>query len=185
MNRRFLIALMSASAVSACVSSPSEPRLGPDGQPLPRAFKITSADAQRIPFTALDAVNALRASAGVPQVQLDRQLTAAAETHSRDMSLQNRPWHFGSDGSTPIDRARRAGFQGRLLGEAISETFEDELETIAAWGQDRGPRRVLLDPEARQMGFGFFQESGGKIWWTLNMGTTAAPQAQVAANAAF
>lgn len=181
MNRRSLLALMSASAMSACVSTPSQPRLGPDGQPLPRAFKITRADAQRIPFTALDAVNALRASAGVAQVQLDRSLTAAATTHSRDMSLQNRPWHFGSDGSTPIDRARNAGFQGRLLGEAISETYEAELETIQAWGQDRGPRRVLLDPEAQFMGFGFFQEPNGKIWWTLNMGTNVVAAPQVAA----
>ncbi|MGC1261814.1 MAG: CAP domain-containing protein, partial [Jannaschia helgolandensis] len=106
-----------------------------------------------------------------PPLTLDAKLTAAAETHSRDMSLQNRPWHFGSDGSSPIDRARRVGFDGRLLGEAISETYETELETVAAWLQEPGPRRVLLDPNGRRMGFGYFQESNGKIWYTLNVGT--------------
>lgn len=171
MNRRTLLTLLAASTLSACATTPPPPALGPDGQPLPRAFRISRADAQRIPFTALDAVNALRTEAGLTPVELDNRLTAAAETHSRDMSLQNRPWHFGSDGSTPIDRARRAGFEGRLLGETISETYESELETIVAWGRDRGPRRVMLDPAARLMGFGFFQEPNGKIWWTLNMGT--------------
>ena len=116
-------------------------------------------------------MNALRQASGAPPLTLDAKLTAAAETHSRDMSLQNRPWHFGSDGSSPIDRARRVGFDGRLLGEAISETYETELETVAAWLQEPGPRRVLLDPNGRRMGFGYFQESNGKIWYTLNVGT--------------
>jgi uncharacterized protein YkwD len=65
------------------------------------------------------------------------------------------------------------GFDGRLLGEAISETYEDELETVAAWMQEPGSRRVILDPEARRMGFGFYQEPNGKIWWTLTTGTGA------------
>lgn len=174
MNRRHLLCLMAATPLAAC--APPPPRIGPDGLPLPEVYRISRADRQRIPFRALDAVNALRAESGAAPVVLNAQLTAAAARHSRDMSLQNRPWHFGSDGSTPIDRAQRAGFRGRLLGEAIAETFESELETIVAWGQDRGPRRVLLDPDARQMGFAFFQENNGKIWWTLNMGTNEGAQ---------
>jgi uncharacterized protein YkwD len=107
----------------------------------------------------------------VRPLELDDRLTAAAATHARDMSLQNRPWHFGSDGSSPLDRARRAGFDGLFLGEAISETYESELETIAAWMQEPGTRRVILDPEAARMGFAFYQEPNGKIWWTLTTGT--------------
>jgi uncharacterized protein YkwD len=57
------------------------------------------------------------------------------------MSVQNRPWHFGSDGSSPLDRARRAGYTGTLLGELISETFESEVETLAAWPRSRAPAR--------------------------------------------
>ena len=169
LNRRTALALLSAGALSACATTP--PPLGADGRPAPQAYRIGAGDRRRIPARALDAVNALRAEAGAAPVALDPQLTAAAATHSRDMSLQNRPWLFGSDGSNPIQRASRAGFQGRLLGEAISESFESELETIVAWGQDRATRRILLDPEARRMGFAFFQERNGKIWWTLNMGT--------------
>ncbi|MEO0862662.1 MAG: CAP domain-containing protein [Pseudomonadota bacterium] len=138
---------------------------------MPRLYRISSNDARRIPFRALDAVNALRQGQGVAPLALDDKLTAAAATHSRDMSLQNRPWHFGSDGSSPIDRAQRVGFDGQLLGETISETFESELETIAAWMQEPGPRRVILDADARRMGFAFHQDPDGKIWWTLNVGT--------------
>jgi uncharacterized protein YkwD len=170
MNRRTALALLGATALTACAGT-LPPAVGPDGQPRQRLYRISRGDARRIPFRALDAVNALRQGAGAPPLALDNRLTAAAETHSRDMSLQNRPWHFGSDGSSPIDRARRVGFDGQLLGEAISETYESELQTIAAWMQEPGPRRVILDPEARRMGFGFFQEENGKIWWTMTVGT--------------
>jgi uncharacterized protein YkwD len=173
MNRRAVLASLAATALAACASPPPRPQFGPDGQPLPVVYEISRGDARRIPFRVLDAVNALRAGAGIAPLELDSRLTAAAETHSRDMSVQNRPWHFGSDGSSPIDRARRAGFEGRLLGEAISETYESELETVAAWMERPGTREVLLDPEARRMGFGWFQEDAGKIWWTLNVGTGA------------
>jgi uncharacterized protein YkwD len=175
MTRRLVLTLLAGTALTACGAPPTPPALGPDGLPLPEVYRISGADAQRIPFRALDAVNALRQGAGRAPLELDDRLTAAAATHSRDMSLQNRPWHFGSDGSSPIDRARRAGFRGTFLGEAISETFEDELETIAAWMQEPGPRRVILDPDADRMGFGYFQEPNGKIWWTMTVGTLSDP----------
>ncbi|UWQ18279.1 CAP domain-containing protein [Jannaschia sp. M317] len=169
MNRRYALTLLAGTALAAC--APPPPTLGPDGRPLPKLYRISGTDARRIPFRALDAINALRQGAGLSTLELSAALNAAAETHSRDMSLQNRPWHFGSDGSSPIDRTRRVGFSGEFLGEAISETFESELETIAAWMQEPGPRRVILDPDARRMGFAFFQEPNGKIWYTLDVGT--------------
>ena len=112
----------------------------------------------------------LRQAQGLQSVQLNSQLNAAAATHSKDMARQNRPWHFGSDGSSPIDRAQRVGYYGTFLGEAISETYETETETLAAWMQEPGPRAVIMDPKASQMGFSWHQEGGGKIWWTLEMG---------------
>ncbi|WP_308916192.1 CAP domain-containing protein [Jannaschia sp. LMIT008] len=172
MNRRHALLLLTGTALSAC-TTPAPPTIGPDGQLLPQAYRITGAVAREIPGNALQAVNALRAGAGAPPVRLDDALTRAARVHSRDMSLQNRPWHFGSDGTNPIDRARRAGYGGRLLGEAVAETFETETQTIAAWAQERGTRRVLVDRTATDMGFSWFQEPGGKIWWTLNMGAGA------------
>ncbi len=118
----------------------------------------------------LDSVNALRARAAAPPLQLNAELTAAAATHARDMAVQNRPWHFGSDGSSPIDRARQAGYRGTVLGETISETYESELETLAAWMARPDTRAVILDPQARDLGLAFFQEMSGKIWWALVVG---------------
>lgn len=169
MIRLFTLMFACAMALTAC--QPAAPALGSDGLPLPRAYKITDREAQRIPFRVLDAVNALRGASGLVPVELDAQLTAAAATHSRDMQVQNRPWHFGSDGSSPVDRVQRVGFTGRLVGEVISETYETELETLGAWMEKPDTRRIILSADARRMGISWFQEDNGKIWWTLVMGS--------------
>ena len=171
MLRREVILGLAAMGLAACEPARN---LGPDGLPLPTAYQINPGDAAAIQFRMLDSVNALRAKAGVAPVQLNSQLNAAAATHARDMSVQNRPWLFGSDGSSPLDRAIRAGFSGRLLGENISESYETELQTLAAWMEQNDTRAVILDPTARYMGFAWHQEPAGKLWWCMNMGSDPA-----------
>lgn len=168
MLRRKILLGLAATGLVACGAPAS--RIGPDGLPLPQIYPIGPGDVDAIQFRMEESINALRQAAGVGPVALDSQLIAAAATHSRDMSVQNRPWLFGSDGSSPVDRARRAGFTGRLLGENISESYETELQTLAAWMQQTDTRAVILDRNARAIGFAWYQEPAGKIWWTLSVG---------------
>ncbi|NCO22343.1 MAG: CAP domain-containing protein [Rhodobacterales bacterium] len=169
MNRRFVLSIPVLAALAAC-ATPEPPRLGSDGKPLARLYRINSADTAEIQFRMLDSVNALRQAAGAVPLQLNAELNAAAATHSRDMAVQNRPWHFGSDGSSLLDRVQRVGYTGAPLGENISETYETEIETLAAWATDPVQRDVMTDPRARHLGFAWFQEDSGKIWWTLVTG---------------
>ena len=166
MIRILSVITAAALALSACVPAGGSS----DGPRAKNAYRITASDRGKLQFRMLDSVNALRSSAGRPPVQLNPKLNAAAATHSRDMAVQNRPWHFGSDGSSPIDRIQRVGYDGGLVGEVISETYETELETLAAWMDQDDTRRIIMSPEARNMGFSWFQESNGKLWWTLIMG---------------
>lgn len=170
MFRREMILGLAAFGLAACETGGGRP-LGQDGLPLPSVYRIERGQEAAVQFRMLDSVNALRQNAGARPVQLDARLNAAAATHSRDMAVQNRPWLFGSDGSSPVERANRVGFPGRLLGENISESFETELQTLAAWMGQEDTRAVLLDPNASFMGFAWFQEDAGKLWWTLNMGS--------------
>jgi uncharacterized protein YkwD len=168
-RRAFLLQTVGLMALAGCATT-SEPTLGADGKPLPRVYRIDPADAREVSFRLLDSVNTLRSARSLPQLSFDANLNAAAATHSRDMSVQNRPWHFGSDGSSPLVRAQRSGYTGRVLGELISETYETELETLSSWMAQPDTRTVIMDPMATRLGFAWFQEPGGKLWWTLMTG---------------
>ncbi|MCX7287042.1 MAG: CAP domain-containing protein [Rhodobacterales bacterium] len=168
MKRRLFLLTGAALALTACASS--GPTLGADGKPLPKVYKIRPGDVSEIEFRLLDSVNTLRGAKSLTPLSFDASLNAAAATHSRDMSVQNRPWHFGSDGSSPLVRVQRAGFTGRLVGELISETYETEIETLSAWMAQPDTRAVIMDPAARSIGFAWYQEPNGKIWWTLVTG---------------
>ncbi|MFC7702687.1 CAP domain-containing protein [Plastorhodobacter daqingensis] len=161
--------VVAALGLAACAGAPPT-QLGADGRPVARVYDVGSMNTAEVQFRMVDAVNAYRQAGNRAPLQLNAQLNAAAATHARDMSVQNRPWHFGSDGSSPVDRVRRAGYPAALRGEAISETYESELETLAAWMSEPLTRNVIMDPQARDMGFAWFQEPSGKIWWTLTIG---------------
>lgn len=159
------LALMSVLALTAC-QRPTQ-QLGPDGQPLPVAYKITPREEAQIGPRVVGQINALRANSGAGPLAANPMLDMASKAHARDMAAQNRAWHFGSDGSSPLDRARRQGFSGHLIGENISETYENDITTLNSWMQNRDTRDVVMDPRATELGIGWFQEPSGKIWWVM------------------
>jgi uncharacterized protein YkwD len=169
MNRRQIILGLVAFGMTACQQAPTT-RSGADEMLMPNIYRITPSQKTEVQYRMLDSVNALRIENGLGAVVFDDRLNAAAAIHSRDMARQDRPWLFGSDRSTPVDRAQRSGFSGRLLGENVSETYETELQTLDAWMSQNGTRSIILLPNARSMGFAWFQEPDGRLWWTLNMG---------------
>jgi len=168
MIKALSIAIMAVFMLSACTSPTNQPT---DGDFRPTIFRISKGSENKIQFRQLDTVNEIRIASGLSPLQLSEQLNAAAKTHSIDMAKQQRPWHFGSDGSSPIDRVARTGYAGRMLGENISETYENDTETLQVWMKDPDARSSILDPEAKFLGFAWFQEKNGKLWWTQLTGS--------------
>lgn len=163
------LVVIAAIGLAAC-STKQEVQIGPDGKPLPVLYKIDSKSAAEIPGNVLAGVNQMRANRGQNPVVMDDSLTRAAMRHSKDMASQNRPWHWGSDGSSPLDRGRQAGFTGEIIGEAISESYENEKQTVSAWMATSDTRDVIINPKTTSIGFGWYQEGEGKVWWTLLTG---------------
>jgi len=159
MLRSLLATLAVLLALSACASNQSG-----------GGVRLTEADKNPIRLRHLDAVNAVRAEAGAQPVQLSAELNAAAETHARDMSVQQRAWHFGSDLTSPRERAYRAGYRGEVVGENLSEGSDSDLTVLRSWLDFRDTRAVILDPSARGLGIGWYQDAGGKIWWVQLLG---------------
>lgn len=162
---RLTIACVSLAALALTACAPAGSNVTSAG-----IYRIRAADRDDIQLRMLESVNALRAGVGAQPVALNSQLTAAAETHARDMSRQQRAWPFGSDGSSPYERVARSGYPGGLVAEAYSQTFETELETLAAWVDDGAWGDAILDPAATDMGFAWEQDSNGLIWWAIILG---------------
>lgn len=159
-RRPSLAALAILLAVAGCASQPQT------GTP-----RLTAADVDPIRMRQIDAVNAVRQQEGLVPLQYSAELNAAAETQARDMSVQGRAWHFGSDLTSPRERAFRAGYRAELSGENIAEGTDSDLVVLKSWLDFSDTRRILLDPAARGFGFGWYQEPAtGKIWWVQDVG---------------
>lgn len=159
-------------ALSGCTTAPGDGAY--DGNA--SAGRISVFSTGPIRLRHLDSVNALRSERGMQPLQMSAQLIAAAETHARDMAAQQRAWDFGSDRSSPQARATRAGFQGVVRGENVAETFKGEFFVLQAWLGDTASRAAMLDAQATHLGFAWYQEQNGKLWWVQVIG-----QAQAAA----
>jgi uncharacterized protein YkwD len=158
MLRPLLVALSMLLVLAGCASE------GDGG------LRLTAADRDDIELRHLDAVNAVRADHGLTPVLLSAELNAAAETHARDISVQQRAWHFGSDLTSPRERAARAGYRGELVGENLSEGSDSDMTVLQSWLNFEDTRAVILDPSARGLGIGWYQEPNGKIWWVQMLG---------------
>jgi len=173
--RMLVSALIFAGFLSGCATESFDvaaPQVGGGPRVVP-ASELSDAAAVR--FRHLDAVNALRLERGLAPLAYSQSLNSAALTHARDMALQSRAWHFGSDRSNPQSRARRAGYGGRVVGENIAESFEGELDTLQNWLRDPQTAALMIAPNATSIGLGWFRQRTGKLWWVQLVGAPGTP----------
>lgn len=162
MGRIGLFCVMMLGLLAGCESGPTRDKTG--------IYRLDERDRPTVEYRMLDSVNFLRQSAGAAPLQLDARLSSAAQVHAQDMSRQQRPWPFGSDGSNPYERVARSGFAGELVSEVYAQSYESEMQTLTAWVEDQAWGPSILDPEATHMGFAWQQDPSGLIWWVLVLG---------------
>jgi hypothetical protein len=121
-----------------------------------------------------EALNAERVRQGLTPVAWSSELAKAASQHSSDMARHDFLEHESLDGSSPQDRAARAGYRvpsgnGWMVIEAISAM--PSMESALGWLLgDALHRGVLLRATWREVGIG--HASGGSYgnYWTLDFG---------------
>ena len=102
-------------------------------------------------------VNNARAAHGLRRLRASRTLARAANRHARDMVRRDFFEHTSPGGSTPSDRALRAGYRGMYVGETIAFAVGDDATPAGAvrgWLESGPHRLVLLDPDMRHVGVG-------------------------------
>jgi len=102
----------------------------------------------------------------VSTVSWNDQLASAADVHSKDMLQNNYFSHTGTDGTSPGDRIRQAGYNWSAYGENIAKGYPDEQSVIAAWLQSEDHCKNLMDKDFTEMGV-----ARAGSYWTQEFGT--------------
>jgi uncharacterized protein YkwD len=117
----------------------NNPAAAAAGKPVPAPVTAAApaSNGDSIELLMWKTINDYRASKGVPPLAYDPLVAKAEAIHVDDMIANNFLEHSGSDGSTPIDRMRRAGVQVQWASENISmECAKDPataVKNIQAW----------------------------------------------------
>ena len=102
------------------------------------------------------------------------ELTEAAKAHSRDLAKWDRISHYGSDGSNPWDRVKRAGYNAKLAAENVGTGQTTIEEVMKGWQASAGHNKNLLLGDAQEMGIALVQDprTEFKTFWTLVVGSS-------------
>jgi uncharacterized protein YkwD len=142
----------------------------PSGALADRNYSSTQLD----PDKARDAINAYRKDKGLKPLKLNAALTEAAKAHSRDLAKWDRISHYGSDGSNPWDRVKRAGYNAKVAAENVGTGQASLDEVIKGWQQSPGHNKNLLLADVEHMGIALVQDprTEFKTFWTLVVGAS-------------
>jgi uncharacterized protein YkwD len=120
----------------------------------------------------LELTNAERARAGCQPVRANGDLNQAAAEHSADMAHQNFFDHTGSDGSSPVARARSEGFPSNYVGENIAAGDQTAEAAFRRWMDTDSHRDNILNCTFTDLGVGHAVTENSEYghYWTQELG---------------
>lgn len=102
-------------------------------------------------------------------LRTDDRLHTAARGHSVDMAAHNTMSHTGSDGSSPWQRAERAGYRS-AMAENVAYGYRSPASVMAGWMESDGHKRNILNCAAKAIGVGLAYSRDGTPYWTQLFG---------------
>ncbi len=144
------------------------PALGVPGAETQRRVTIDVGDA-RVNDRPVDAqallrdLNAARAAAGLVPLSMEPRLCDLARAHALDMVAHRFFGHASSDGSTPFQRMRRAGYQYRAAGENLALDVNAHSAHEMLW-RSNAHRANMLEPQFARVGIAAVATANGEIF---------------------
>lgn len=145
-------------------------------EPAPRNEHTTSAEPPRAEppsprdgaraAEVVDLVNYVRSRAGCGPVRTNSSLTAAAQTHSEDMSARDYFSHTTPEGVGFAERARSAGYSSPAA-ENIAKGPSEPEAVMRMWMESRGQRTNILNCNLSTIGVGVTTNGW---YWTQDFG---------------
>lgn len=101
----------------------------------------------------------------------DRRLAEAASAHARDMARHGFVEHEGSDGSSPGERATRAGYRWRSVAENVAAGQTTARQVVQEWLRSPVHCAALMRPEFTEMGVAYAadMQSDAGIYWSQKL----------------
>lgn len=101
----------------------------------------------------LNLTNLKRAEAGLPSLNLNPGLSAAANSKANDMFSRGYWAHNAPDGTTPWVFITNAGYQYIFAGENLAKDFGNSEGVVSAWMASPSHRDNILKREYQDVGF--------------------------------
>jgi len=163
-----------ASATPSPTVTSAKPKPSPKRTTTPKRTpsrtSTRSSTGSSVAQQVLAIVNRERSEAGCRAVTLNSRLNTAAERHSEDQAEHGTMSHTGSDGSSPWDRAERAGYSN-AIGENVAAGYRTASAVMEGWMDSPGHRANILNCDARAMGLGMAAAGDGTRYWTQMFGS--------------
>lgn len=112
--------------------------------------------------------------AAAPPLRWNGSLGDAALAHSSDMATRRYFDHRGKDGSQAAERAQRAGYSWRRIGENIAFGQRSPREAVAGWLESPGHCANIMNRDFTEMGAAYGvtpERRTGIVYWTQVFGT--------------
>ena len=113
-----------------------------------------------------------RAFAAAPPLQASEALAESAQQHAQDMAAHQYLEHQGRDGSSPAQRAVRAGYRWRSIGENIAAGQPAPDDVMEDWLSSPGHCANIMSPDYVDLGVAFTvnMESRAGVYWAQEFG---------------
>lgn len=100
-------------------------------------------------------INVERTRADLDPLQIDRQLTQAAQAHTESMADNDFYSHTGVDNSSPFDRIQNTGYQYLTAAENIAAGYQTPEAVVQAWMGSTEHRANILNSDLTEIGVGY------------------------------
>lgn len=98
-------------------------------------------------------VNEERGKLGLPALQINSQLSNAAENKAADMFKKDYWSHFTPDGESPWDFIKQSGYQYEFAGENLAKNFLYSKNVVDAWMNSPTHRENIAKKEYTEVGY--------------------------------
>ena len=100
----------------------------------------------------VEAMNQVRAAAGLPPLRLNERLCAAADDRMHDMFSKHYFEHISPDGIDPFTWAEKRGYDYRAIGENLAVGYRRASDVVDGWMHSEGHRQNVMGRNYEEIG---------------------------------